>query len=89
MSSWSWPPDEMYWSSNTSRLPSRMNSAVSSSASASLPETKNFETVAKPCSRSVTVPPNTEAEVVLPDGRREVVAPGTATFHTDSAEMAV
>jgi len=29
----------------------------------------------------VRVPPNTEAEVVLPDGRTAVVAPGTATFH--------
>ncbi len=31
---------------------------------------------------TVQVPPNTEAEVVLPDGRVEVVGPGLATFHT-------
>jgi alpha-L-rhamnosidase len=31
---------------------------------------------------TVQVPPNTEAEVVLPDGRTTVVGPGTATFHT-------
>ena len=30
---------------------------------------------------TVQVPPNTEAEVVLPDGRVEVVGPGLATFH--------
>jgi hypothetical protein len=28
----------------------------------------------------VTVPPGTEAEVVLPDGRRVDVGPGTALF---------
>ena len=31
---------------------------------------------------TVQVPPNTEAEVVLPDGRIEVVGPDLATFHT-------
>ena len=30
---------------------------------------------------TVLVPPNTEAEVVLPDGRVEVAGPGLATFH--------
>jgi alpha-L-rhamnosidase len=30
---------------------------------------------------TVQVPPNTEAEVVLPDGRIATVAPGLATFH--------
>jgi alpha-L-rhamnosidase len=30
----------------------------------------------------VRVPPNTEAEVVLPDGRTSLIGPGTATFST-------
>jgi hypothetical protein len=37
---------------------------------------------------TVLVPPNTEAEVVLPDGHTTVVGPGLATFDTDSAEHA-
>jgi alpha-L-rhamnosidase len=31
---------------------------------------------------TVLVPPNTEAEVVLPDGRSAVAGPGLATFHS-------
>jgi alpha-L-rhamnosidase len=31
---------------------------------------------------TVEVPPNTEAEVVLPDGRTALVAPGLSTFHS-------
>ncbi len=38
---------------------------------------------------TVRVPPNTEAEVVLPDGRVEVAGPGLATFHMDSAGIVV
>ena len=32
----------------------------------------------------VRVPPNTEAEIVLPDGRTATVRPGTATFQTSN-----
>jgi len=41
-----------------------------------------LEGVSIPVERTVKVPTNTEAEVVLPDGRAMVVRPGSATFHS-------